>query len=89
MTAVIKVYPKIAQESTDFPYQAVIDLKSADTDALVASTSMYCVPAAGPLTYTAFNLTQSVIAGGLGKPAGWIAVAIGGIRYRVPLLADS
>lgn len=89
MSAVIRAYPLICRESTDRTYQVALDLKSSDTDALTASLSMYCVPAAGPLTYTAFNLAHSVIAGGLGKPAGWVGLGIGGIKYRLPLLADS
>lgn len=89
MAVIRRIYPRIAGESTDLSYQAAFDLTSADTAALTASLSMYCVPAAGPLTYTNFNLVFSNIAGGGGKPTGWVKGAIGGIVYRIPMLADS
>jgi hypothetical protein len=89
MTAGIRIYPRIGKNLEDASYQAAFDLISADTLALTASTSMYCIPAAGPVTYTNFNLPFSVLSGGGGKPCGWLAFAIGGIRYRIPVTADS
>ncbi len=89
MTAGIWIYPSFGKNLEDASYQAAFDLISADTLALVSNTSMYCIPAAGPVTYTNFNLPFSVLPGGGGKPCGWLAFAIGKIRYRIPVTADS